>query len=81
MTPYYRQGQVYHNRLVYGKLEGQLMSFPRSKLLDIMDAVGYIPKLLDDFKMYFDPIFTDPEVDEYHDLTYDKPLNFKTRAL
>jgi len=81
MAPYYRQGQVYHNRLVCGKLEGQLMSFPRSKLLDIMDAVGYIPKLLDDFKMYFDPIYTDPELDEFQDLTYDKSLNFKTRAL
>ena len=81
MAPYYRQGQVYHNKMVCGKLEGQLMSFPRSKLLDVMDAVGYIPKLLDDFKMYFDPIFEDPDLDEYHDLTYEKSLNFKTRAV
>jgi len=31
--------------------------------------------------MYFDPIYTDPELDEFQDLTYDKSLNFKTRAL
>ena len=80
MAPYYRQGQVVHNKMVCGKLEGQLTSFPRSKLLDVMDAVGYIPKLLDDFKMYFDPIYQDPDMDEFQDLTYDKPLKYKRVA-
>lgn len=81
MVPYYRQGQVYHNRMVCSKLEGQLVSFPRSKLLDVMDAVGYIPKILDDFKMYFDPIYTDPDLDEFQDIHYDKPLKFQTRCV
>jgi len=81
MAPYYRQGQVFHNKMVCSKLEGQLTSFPRSKLLDIMDAVGYIPKLLDDFKMYFDPIYEDPDIDEFQDITYDKPLRLKSRAV
>ena len=81
MAPYYRQGQVFHNKMVCGKLETQLLSFPRSKLLDIMDAVGYIPKLLDDFKMYFDPIYEDPDIDEFQDITYDKLLKYKSWAV
>jgi len=81
MAPYYRKGNVYHNQLVCGKLEGQLMSFPRSKFLDVMDALGYVPKLLDDFKMYFDPIYSEPDADEFGDLIYDKPLKYKKMAM
>jgi len=82
MAPYYRQQQVFHNKMVCGKLEGQLTGFPRSKLLDIMDAVGYIPKMMDDFKMYFDPNYEDNAgTDEFGDLIYDKPLNFRKRAV
>ena len=81
MAPYYRQGQVFHNRMVCGKLEIQLSSFPRSKLMDVMDALGYTPKLMDDFKMYFDPIYEDPDsFDEYGDLTYEKPLSYQKLA-
>jgi len=81
MAPYYRQGRVYHNKMVCGKLETQLTSFPRSKLLDVMDALGYVPKLLDDFKMYFDPTYEDPDEDEFGDLVYDKPLSYQQVAV
>ena len=82
MAPYYRQGQVFHNKSVCGKLEIQLKSFPRSKLMDVMDALGYVPKLMDDFKMYFDPIYEDPDnFDEYQDLKYEKPLSYQQYAV
>ena len=55
LAPYYRLGYIYHNRAVCTKLESQLIGFPRSKLWDVMDAFGYVPKLLDDLAIYFDP--------------------------
>ena len=83
MAPYYRQGQVYHNKMVCGKLETQLLSFPRSKLLDVMDALGYVPKLLDDFSMYFDPSYSNngKNFDEFEDLKYDAPLEYTKWAV
>jgi len=81
LVPFYRQGYIYHNPSCCGGLEAQLLSFPRSKLKDIMDAFAYIIQMLDLGDRYFEPPeeeFPDPE-DEYKDLSYDKPLeNWRT---
>ena len=82
MAPYYRQGQVYHNALICGKLESQLKGHPRSKFKDVMDALGFTPKIMDGFKMYFDPSYEDSHgTDEYGDLVYDKPLKFRMNVV
>jgi len=47
LVPYYRKGLIYHNKRTCGALEGQLLMFPRSKKLDIMDAAAYIVEMLD----------------------------------
>ena len=47
MIPYYRRGEVYHNIKGCGRLEAQLLSFPKSKLWDIMDVVAYFVFLLE----------------------------------
>ena len=56
MAPMYKAGYVYHK---YGntcqQLEGQLMSFPKSKKWDIMDIIGYITELLDSGNLFFTP--------------------------
>ena len=71
LVPYYRQGYVYHNETCCTGLEAQLMSFPRSKLWDIMDATAYIVEMLELGGRYFEPPpFEDPE-DEYQEL-YDE---------
>ena len=55
LVPYYRQGYVYHNESCCVGLEAQLMSFPRSRLWDIMDALAYIIELLELGGRYFEP--------------------------
>ena len=65
-------GSIYHNPAVCGILETQLLSFPRSKRLDVMDATAYIVELLDVGNRYFEPLYeaelTNDEEDEYDDL-------------
>lgn len=83
LVPYYRQGYVYHNKSCCGGLEAQLLSFPRSKLWDIMDAEAYIIELLELGDRYFEPTplldgegKEDPEA-EFRDLEkeYDEPIS------
>ena len=52
LSPWYRQGLVFHNKLVCNVLEHQLMSFPRSKFWDVMDIFGYIVEMLDDNNVF-----------------------------
>jgi len=47
LAPYYRQGLIYHNRNISPKLEAQLLSFPRSRMWDVMDCFAYIIELMD----------------------------------
>lgn len=61
LVPFYRQGYVYHNSSCCGGLEAQLLSFPRSRLWDIMDAFAYVIELLELGDRYFEPI---PLLDE-----------------
>jgi len=68
LLPFYRQGYIYHNEACCVGLETQLMSFPRSKLWDIMDAFAYIIEMLDLGERYFEgPKFENPE-EEYKEL-------------
>jgi hypothetical protein len=52
LVQYYRLGLISHNKAVTGKLETQLLSFPRSKLWDVMDALGYVPEILERGERY-----------------------------
>jgi hypothetical protein len=72
LVPFYRLGFVYHNRNVCAPLEKQLMSFPRSKKDDIMDALAYVVEMLEIGERYFVPPSSDKEIeDEYKDLKDD----------
>jgi len=69
LAPYYRQGFIYHNPAVSGKLEAQLVGFPRSRLWDVMDAFAYIIQVMDEHFIYFDSGDLDnPSEDEYAEL-------------
>jgi len=77
LAPYYRNGYIYHNAscATIKKLEQQLLSFPRSALWDLMDALAYIIEMLELGDRYFgcnDSI--DNCEDEYKELTYEQPL-------
>src|SRR5690606_32493389 len=47
LAHYYRLGLIYHNKSVTAPLEAQLLSFPRARRWDIMDAFGYLPEILE----------------------------------
>ena len=53
LAPFYRQGYVFHNKMVSSKLELQLMTFPRSELWDVMDAFAYVIELMELDERYF----------------------------
>lgn len=79
LAPNYRLGYMYHNKDNCGKLENQLVSFPRSKLWDVMDATAYINKVMDELSYYFDPPDSDsdnPEL-EFDELDNDEALIFE----
>jgi predicted phage terminase large subunit-like protein len=77
LAPHYRHGYVYHNRAVCGKLETQLMGFPKSKRWDVMDAASYISKIMEMEGQYFDPIDVEFTEDEFNQLDNEKPLKYK----
>jgi hypothetical protein len=51
LSPYYRGGYILHNPDKCKKLEEQLKAFPTSALWDVMDALSYVIKIMDDEKI------------------------------
>jgi predicted phage terminase large subunit-like protein len=76
LAPYYRLGYIYHNASCPDtkKLEQQLLKFPRSKLLDLMDALAYIIEMLELGERYFATSNSPEPEDEFKELEYDKPI-------
>jgi phage terminase large subunit-like protein len=64
MCSSYRKGEVYHNKAISGPLEAQLLSFPRSKRWDCMDAEAYFIEVLEKGEKYF---YTDTDEEPYDD--------------
>jgi hypothetical protein len=74
LVTYYRQGLIYHNYACCNALEQQLLSFPRSRLWDIMDAFAYIIEMLDIGNRFFQPPMEEGVEDEFADLDYEDPI-------
>ncbi len=55
LVPFYRRGLIYHNKSCCGALEAQLLSFPRGRRVDIIDAEAYLIELLEEGERYFMP--------------------------
>lgn len=69
LVPFYRMGFIFHNECVCNALEKQLLSFPRSKKDDLMDALAYVVEMLEIGERYFIPSSSDKDIeDEYKDL-------------
>lgn len=79
LAPFYRKGQIKHNRRVCGVLETQLLSFPRSKRWDVMDAAAYVVEMMEMGGRYFsykNAAQTPEDIEkEYAELEYDTPLD------
>ena len=72
LSPYYRLGQIYHNKSNSAVLEGQLLSFPRSKRWDVMDALAYSIELMSIFEKRFMP-----EPDPRHNSEQEEEAEFR----
>lgn len=57
----FRQGKIFLNQTVCGPLEGQLLSFPRSKKWDVMDAAAYIVEIIEQYLLYYMGEYLDSE--------------------
>ena len=66
LATFYRQGLIYHKKGVCDVLEDQLMSFPRSRYFDAMDAFAYIVEMLELGYRYFEP--TDEVYDDREEI-------------
>jgi len=78
LVPFYRQGYVFHNPTCCGKLETQLMGFPRSRLWDVMDATAYIIEVLEMDQYYFDPPDLGEDMEkEYEELENDPAMKWE----
>jgi hypothetical protein len=53
LIPYYQAHRIKHNFSGSAQFESQLISFPRSKRMDVMDAAAYIVKMMNDEQIYF----------------------------
>lgn len=74
----YKRGQIWHNRAIAHLIEGQLLSFPKAKLWDVMDCAAYLLEVLEQHFVYFAPddYTEDPEEveNEYADLDEERIL-------
>jgi len=53
LAPFYRQGLIFHNSRITMQLEEQLLSFPRARRFDVMDAFAYIIPMMEEGSKYF----------------------------
>ena len=84
MAPSYRLGYIYHNKSNCGKLEMQLLGFPKSKLWDVMDCLAYHIFIMDKHGVYFDPSDETDEMpveDEFDILECDREMDFEEMGL
>lgn len=71
MVPFYRNGFVFHNTKNNHQLEEQLLTFPRCKRFDIIDALAYFVEMLDVGQRFFGQDYDDDVEEEYAELEDD----------
>jgi len=84
LAPNYRIGYMYHNKSNCQSLELQLLWFPKSKRLDIMDALAYINLVMEQEFIYFDPSNKEDdfsELGEFDELENDLILSDEWRVV
>ncbi len=56
VLPHYRAGSVYHDyTLKHSALERQMLSYPLCTNWDALDCAGYVPQVMQRYKVYFEP--------------------------
>jgi hypothetical protein len=76
LSNYYTQGQIYHNASNCTALENQLKWHPKSKRKDLIDALAYITKLINEFFLFFEAEEDDfDDENEYADIDLEDELD------
>lgn len=77
LVPFYRRGLILHNEDggICSPLENQLISFPRSKYWDVMDATAYVVEMLELGERFFSPM--EDVADDYGEDDEDKFLDWR----
>jgi len=75
LAPQYKLGYIYHNATNCAALENQLKWHPKSNLKDLIDAESYIPKIIDEQYLYFDPEDDEDGEDEFYELEDEETLD------
>lgn len=73
LLPFYKNGSIYHDDSCVD-LEAQLISWPRSRFKDAMDCAAYVPKLMEEYEMYFEELIDETLDDDYRDELYSAQL-------
>lgn len=81
LAPNYRLGYMYHNRSNCRALEAQLEWHPKSKRKDIIDALAYVNKIMDEHSIFFDPNEDEMLPDEFDEIDDDKILEDEWRII
>lgn len=61
LAPFYRLGQVYHNKVACQELEYQLLRFDKGKYDDVADALAYVIQMMFIGDVYFSQDFGDQD--------------------
>lgn len=77
LLPFYRKGLIWHNKTCCGPLESQLLSYPRSKYKDVMDAAAHIVPMIGKGGRFFLPqqiVVDKAEIPDYNTIGGDAGL-------
>jgi hypothetical protein len=77
LIPFYRKGQVWHNKNCCGPLERHLMEWPRPSRWDAIDAVSGILYVMEEGEKYFYPEDKGTSEDEYSKIKYEPALDME----
>lgn len=81
LAPNYRLGYMYHNRTNCRALEAQLEWHPKSKRKDIIDALAYVNKIMDEHSIFFDPSDDEMLPDEFDEIEDEEILDDEWRLI
>jgi hypothetical protein len=81
LIPFYRRGQVFHNKAGCGSLERNLLEWPRPSKWDLIDAVSGILYVMEEGERYFYGPDRGTEEDAYDAIEYETALDMREFAV
>ena len=77
LVPFYRKGQVFHNKNCCGGLERYLMEWPRPSKWDVIDAVSGLLYVMEEGERYFFAPDKGDDEESYKKIEYEEALDME----